>query len=217
MASRPTRLLLVDEHQVVRIGMAALFATVPSVEIVGEAASVAEGLSAAHRLRPELALLDVRLPDGSGVDLCRRLRAELPATRAVMVTSSDDEATILDAIAAGADGYVLKDAGAERVIQAVEAVAQGRAYMDPAVTRTALGWIRSRRGGSRAPAARPLVSELTEQQRRMLPLIATGKTNREIAQELHLSEHTVKTYISELLRTLGLRRRSEAAAFFATS
>jgi two-component system response regulator DevR len=206
------RLLLVDDHAVVRMGLAALFGTVPEFRVVGEAASAAEALVQARRHQPDVVLLDVRLPDGSGVGVCRQIRLELPATRVVMLTTYAEDDAVINSVLAGAGGYLLKQTEPERLIEAVWAVARGESLLDPGVTRSVLTWLR--RVGT-TPAPDDPLAALSEQERRILPLIAEGKTNREIAAALFLSEHTVKTYVSDMLKRLHLHRRAEAAAFIA--
>jgi DNA-binding NarL/FixJ family response regulator len=209
MSHALVRLLVVDDHKVVRLGLGALFAPARHVAVVGEAGSAAEAVATARRLEPDVVLMDIRLPDGSGVEACREIRSQRPETRVVMLTSFPDEEVVVAAVMAGASGYLLKQSDPQGLIAAVQAAAQGESQLDPAVTETVLRWMR---GGG--PARDPL-AELSEQERKILPLIAEGKTNREIAATLYLSEHTVKTYVSSLLHKLHLARRAEAAAFVA--
>jgi two-component system, NarL family, response regulator DevR len=211
MSEPCTRLLLVDDHTIVRIGLATLFATVGHISVVGEATTVAEAIAEARRCEPDVVLMDVRLPDGSGVEACREIRTARPCTRVIMLTSHPDEDAVIQSVMAGAAGYLLKDADPDRLIDAVDVVAGGSSLLDPVVTQTVLTWMQ-RQGVHASPD--PL-AELTETERRVLPLIAEGKTNREIAEQLFLSEHTVKTYISNILHKLNLSRRAEAAAFIA--
>ncbi len=211
MPASPVKLLLVDDHRVVRLGLRALFETVPQFVVVGEAGTVAEALVAARQGQPDVVVMDVRLPDGSGVEACREIRSERPRTRVLMLTSYADEDAVVASIMAGAAGYLLKQSDPDRLIEAVEIVARGGSLLDPAVTQTVLQWIQ--RLGTRA-IEDPLLA-LSDQERRILPLLAEGKTNREIAAELYLSEHTVKTYVSNILQKLHLSRRAEAAAFIA--
>jgi two-component system response regulator DevR len=211
MPASPVKLLLVDDHRVVRLGLRALFETVPQFVVVGEAGTVAEALVAARQGQPDVVVLDVRLPDGSGVEACREIRSERPRTRVLMLTSYADEDAVVASIMAGAAGYLLKQSDPDRLIEAVEIVARGGSLLDPAITQTVLQWIQ--RLGTRA-IEDPLLA-LSDQERRILPLLAEGKTNREIAAELYLSEHTVKTYVSNILQKLHLSRRAEAAAFIA--
>jgi two-component system, NarL family, response regulator DevR len=203
------RLMLVDDHKVLRIGLASLFHTVPSIEVVGEAGSADEAVVEARRCNPDVILMDVRLPDGDGVDACRAISSELPHTRIVMLTSYPDEDAVIASIMAGAAGYLLKQTDPERLIEAVERVAAGASLLDPDVTQAALEFMR--RGAS--PHTKDSLAGLSDQERRILPLIAEGKTNREIGAELSLSPHTVKTYVSSIFQKLHLARRSQAAAF----
>lgn len=206
------RLLVVDDHVLVRMGLRTLLGGVPGIEVVGEAGSVAEALTAAEACRPDVILMDVRLPDGSGVDACRQIRSTQPTVRVVMLTSFADDEAIFSAILAGAAGYLLKQTRAEKLLEAIETVGQGGSLLDPEVTQRVLERIRRT---AEAPVPDDRLASLSKQERRILPLIAGGKTNRQIAEALGLSEHTVKAYVSDLLGKLALRRRSEAAAFFA--
>jgi two-component system response regulator DevR len=211
MSESPLKLLLVDDHRVVRLGLRTLFGTVPHFAVVGEAGTMTEAVAEARRCRPDVVLMDVRLPDGSGVEACREVRSECRTTRVLMLTSYADEDAVVASIMAGASGYLLKQTDPERLVEAVELVARGGSLLDPAVTQTVLEWMR-RLG---AHAADDRLAGLSEQERKILSLIAEGKTNREIAAALYLSEHTVKTYVSNLLQKLHLARRVEAAAFLA--
>ena len=205
------KLLLVDDHKVLRLGLTSLFATVPHFTLVGEAGSVAEAVEAARRLEPDVVLMDVRLPDGTGVEACRDIRSERPATRVLMLTSYADEDAVVASILAGASGYLLKQTDPERLVEAVEAVARGESLLDRAVTQTVLTSMRK----LSTPGADDPLADLSERERKVLPLIAEGKTNRQIAVDLGLSEHTVKTYVSNILQKLHLTRRAGAAAFIA--
>jgi two-component system response regulator DevR len=204
-------LLVVDDDWVVRAGVEAALGTVPHFLVVGEAGSVAAAVVEARRCRPDVVLMDVRLPDGSGVEACREIRSELPHTRVLMLTAYADEDVLVASILAGASGYLLKQSPVDRLIEAVELVAHGGSLLDPAVTTTLLE--RMRRLSGHAPAD-PLAT-LSEQERKVLRHIAAGKTNRQIAATLDLSEHTVRTYVSNILRKLHLPRRAQAAAFIA--
>jgi DNA-binding NarL/FixJ family response regulator len=207
----PIRLLLVDDHRVVRLGLGTLFGTVSGVRVVGEAGSVAEALAEAGRCRPDVVIMDLRLPDGSGVEACREIRSERPEVQVIMLTSYADEEAVIASIMAGAAGYLLKQSEPERLIEAVEIAARGGSLLDPAIARTVLDWMQ--RVGT-ADALDPLAG-LSEQERRVLPLLAEGRTNRQIAAALQLSEHTVKSYVSNILQKLHLSRRAEAAAYIA--
>lgn len=206
----PIRLLIVDDHAVLRLGLVTLFARERNINVVGEAAGVQEALAATAETNPEVVLMDVRLMDGTGIDACREIRAKYPHIKVVMLSAFSDSETVIAAILAGANGYLLKGGRTERMIEGVETAALGGALLDDGVTESVLSWMRS--GGQRETG--PLAG-LSDQERRILPLIALGKTNREIGAMLFLSEHTVKTYVSALLRKLQLARRSEAAAYVA--
>jgi two-component system response regulator DevR len=205
------RLLLVDNHQVVRIGLGTLFRTVPHFLVVGEAGTMAEAVAQARQCAPDVVLMDVRLPDGSGIEACRQIRSEQPDTRVLMLTSYSDEEAVIASIMAGAAGYLLKDTDAETLIEGIETIARGESLLDPAVTQTVLSWMQQ----SSVQVPSDPLSELSEREREILPLIAEGKTNREIALLLSLSENSVKSYISNILQKLRLARRAEAAAFMA--
>jgi len=207
------RLMLVDDHKVLRIGLASLFQTVPSVEVVGEAGNAEEAVDVALRTEPDVVLMDVRLPDGDGVEATRAIMSERPQTRIIMLTSYPDEDAVIASIMAGAAGYLLKQTDPERLIEAVERVAAGASLLDPDVTRSALEFMRH--GGSSQND--DSLAGLSDQERRILPLIAEGKTKREIGAELSLSPHTVKTYVSSIFQKLHLARRSQAAAFVGRS
>ncbi len=203
------RILLVDDHEVVRVGLRALLSTVPNFTVVGEADSVASALEAARRMRPNVVAMDVRLLDGSGVEACREIRAEFPDIRVIMLTSFADEEAVFASILAGASGYLLKQARGQALIDAVETVWRGGSLLDPTVTHQVLE--RVRRIGQQELDEE--LGRLSEQERKILPLIAEGKTNREIAAALYLSDRTVKSYVSNILTKLNLSRRAEAAAF----
>lgn len=207
----PIRLLVVDDHEVVREGLVALLDRRPGLQVVGQAGSVAEAISQAARLEPDLVVMDVRLPDGSGVEACREIRSQRPETRVVMLTSYPDEEAVLSAIVAGASGYLLKQIRARDLVAALETVAAGGSLLDPAVTERVLERIR-RVAASDVPDE---IASLTAQERRILALVAEGKTNREIAAEVYLSDKTVKNYVSSILSKLDLERRAQAAAFVA--
>jgi two-component system, NarL family, response regulator DevR len=212
LMSKPRiRLLLVDDHQIVRIGLATLFQTVPHFLVAGEAGTVAEAVAQARQCAPDVVLMDVRLPDGSGIEASRQIRSEQPDARVLMLTSYSDEEAVIASIMAGAAGYLLKDTDAEKLIEGIEAIARGSSLLDPAVTQTVLSWMQQ---PSVQVPSDPL-SELSEREREILPLVAEGKTNREIALMLSLSENSVKSYVSNILQKLRLARRAEAAAFMA--
>ena len=210
-AERPLRLLLVDDHEVVRQGLVSLLARRPAFQVVAEAGTAAEALAAARRFRPDLAIMDVRLPDGTGIEACRDIRAEMPETRVVMLTSYPDEEAVLAAILAGASGYLLKQIRGRDLVAALESVGRGDSLLDPAVTERVLERVRRVAAGE----GHDELSELTPQERKILLLVAEGKTNREIAGEVFLSDKTVKNYVSSILSKLSLQRRAQAAAFVA--
>ena len=206
------RVLVVDDHEVVRQGLVALLDRRDGFQVVAEAGTVAEALEQARRHEPEIVIMDVRLPDGSGIEACREIRAELPTTKVVMLTSYPDEEAVLSAIVAGASGYLLKQVRARDLIAALEAVGRGESLLDPAVTEKVLERIRRIASGSQETDE---LSQLTGQERKILMLVAEGMTNKEIAAEIFLSDKTVKNYVSSILAKLNLERRAQAAAFVA--
>ncbi len=183
----------------------------PDIQLIGEAATMAAAVAEAARLKPDVVLMDIRLPDGTGVEACRRILSARPATRVLFLTSFGDEDTVLAAICSGAHGYVLKDIASEVLIEAIRKVAAGQSLLDPEVTSQALQWVRSLSG----TVPRSKVELLSAQEQRILPLIAEGKTNKEIAVAMQLSDKTVKNYIANLYQKLHITRRAEAAALFA--
>jgi Response regulator containing a CheY-like receiver domain and an HTH DNA-binding domain len=201
----------VDDHEVVRQGLVALIDRREKFQVVAEAGSVEEALDAARRFQPDLVIMDVRLPDGSGIEACREIRAELPATRVVMLTSYPDEEAVLSAIIAGASGYLLKQIRARDLVNALEAVGRGESLLDPAVTEKVLERVRRIASGTYTDE----LAQLTAQEQKILQLVAEGKTNKEIASEVFLSDKTVKNYVSSILSKLNLQRRAQAAAFVA--
>ena len=209
--ARPLRLLVVDDHEVVRQGLVALLDRRQGFEVVAEAGTAAEAVEQARRYEPDIVVMDVRLPDGSGVEACREIRAERAATRVVMLTSYPDEEAVLSAIVAGASGYLLKQVRARDLVAALEAVGRGESLLDPAVTEKVLERVRRIATG----AAADDLAALTTQEQKILLLVAEGKTNKEIASEVFLSDKTVKNYVSSILSKLNLQRRAQAAAFVA--
>ena len=202
---------MVDDHEVVRQGLAALLDRRSGFEVVAQAGSVAESIALAVRHEPDLVIMDVRLPDGSGIEACREIRAARPETRVVMLTSYPDEEAVLSAIIAGASGYLLKQVRGRDLVTALDAVARGESLLDSAVTEKVLERVRRAASGS----ATDELAELTFQERKILMLVAEGKTNKEIAAEIFLSDKTVKNYVSSILSKLNLQRRTQAAAFVA--
>jgi two-component system, NarL family, response regulator DevR len=209
--TRPLTLLVVDDHEVVRQGLVSLLGRRPEFQVVAEAGTVAESLEAARRFEPDLVVMDVRLPDGSGIEACRDIRAEFPSTRVVMLTSYPDEEAVIAAIIAGASGYLLKQVRARDLVAALEAVGRGESLLDPAVTGKVLERMR-RIASSDQPDE---LGALTQQERKILLLVAEGKTNKEIAGDVFLSDKTVKNYVSSILAKLNLERRAQAAAYMA--
>lgn len=206
------RVMIVDDHEVVRIGLKSLLARVEDFEVVGEAGSAEETmrtideLAAAGRT-PDVVVMDVRMPGGSGVDACRQVRAKYPGIKVIMLTSYTDDEAIFASVMAGASGYVLKQVGSEDLIKAIRTVHAGGSLLDPSTTQRVLERMRMR------DPLGDLPEPLTEQERRLLSLIAEGKTNKEIAAIVYLSEKTVRNYVSNILAKLGLSNRAEAAAF----
>ncbi len=205
-----TRVMIVDDHEVVREGLRALIRRQPDFEVVGEADTVESAIAEAARTEPDVVIMDVRLPDGSGVEACREIRAQRPDTKVLMLTSYADEDAVFASIMAGASGYLLKQARSRMLIDAIGRAMRGESLLDPAVTQRVLERVRT--AGS---AKDDELSLLSEQERKILDLIAEGKTNKEIAADVFLSDKTVKNYVSSILSKLNLRRRSEAAAFIA--
>jgi DNA-binding NarL/FixJ family response regulator len=210
-AGRPFRLLVVDDHEVVRQGLVALLDRRPNFQVVAEAGTVEDALAQARLHQPDIVIMDVRLPDGSGVEACREIRADLPETRVVMLTSFPDDEAVLSAIVAGAAGYLLQQIRARDLVSALEAVGRGESLLDPAVTERVLARVRQIASGE----IHDELAGLTPQERKILLLVAEGKTNKAIAAEIFLSDKTVKNYVSSILAKLNLERRAQAAAFVA--
>ncbi|WP_445515470.1 response regulator [Streptomyces sp. NEAU-174] len=204
-------IFLVDDHEVVRRGVRDLLAGEPDMEVVGEAGTAADALARIPAARPDVAVLDIRLPDRSGVEVCREIRTRYENVRCMMLTSFADDEALFDAIIAGASGYVLKDIRGDELLAAVRDVAAGRSLLDPVATARVLERLR----GQTAPQLDDQLAALTEQERRILLLIGEGLTNRAIGERLHLAEKTIKNYVSSLLSKLGMERRSQAAAYVA--
>ena len=200
------RVFLLDDHEVVRRGLKDLFESEEGFEVVGESGSAKDAEARIPALRPDVAVLDGRLPDGSGVDVCRAIRSVDPSIRAIILTSYDDDEALFAAIMAGAAGYVLKQIVGNDLLDVVRKVADGQSLLDPAVTQRVLDRLRD--GGSSEPAE---LRALTPQERRILELVAEGLTNRQIGEQLFLAEKTVKNYVTSILTKLGLERRTQAA------
>jgi len=205
------RILLVDDHEVVRLGVRTLIERQPGMEVVGEATTVREAVSQAEQLVPDVVVLDIRLPGGDGLDACRQIKARRPETRIIILTSFPDDEVLYDAIAAGADGYVLKQIGSDDLIHALERVGQGESLLDPSLTARVFAKVREARHHERAHA----FADLTEQEMQILAHVVEGETNREIGAALQLSEKTVRNYISIILGKLNLASRAQAAAYAA--
>lgn len=203
--------MLVDDHEVVRIGLRTLFDRTECIEVVGEAGSVAQCVMEARRTRPDVVLMDLRLPDGSGLDACREVLSSDPAVRVLFLTSFPDEEAVVATVLAGAAGFLVKEIGQHALIQAIEAVAKGQSILDPAVTETVLKRVHAVGG----PVDGKRKDDLSAQERRILALVVVGKTNKEIAAALDLSDKTVKNYLSNAFQKLRVRRRSHAAVLFA--
>jgi len=204
---QPVRIFLLDDHEVVRRAIAELLATVEGFEIVGEAGTAAEALSRIPAVCPDVALLDARLPDGSGIDVCRDIRSALPDTYCLILTSYDDHDAVLAAVLAGASGYVLKEVGTSGLVDAIRQAALGRSLIDPGIVGQVMNRLRE---GS--PTENKLAA-LTQREREVLAFIADGLSNRQIGEQMFLAEKTVKNYVSSLLGKLGMERRTQAAVF----
>lgn len=207
-APDPVSIFLLDDHEVVRRGVRDLLDVEPGFKVVGEATTAEQALARVPALRPDVAVLDVRLPDGDGVSVCRELRSRVPGLACLMLTSFDDEEALLDAIMAGAAGYVLKQISGTDLLNAVRTVATGQSLLDPATTARLMARLRD--GGERTEEPDEL-SQLTGREREILALIGEGLTNREIGGRLYLAEKTVKNHISRMLTKLGVTRRVQAA------
>lgn len=203
------KVFLLDDHEIVRRGVRDLLETAGDIDVVGEAGTAAEALARVPATRPEVAVLDVRLPDGSGIDVCRELRAADPDLRCLMLTSFSDDEALIDAIVAGAAGYVLKEVRGTDIVSAVRRVAAGESLLDPQAAARVIERLRN------PPPQDERLASLSPQERRILTLLADGMTNRQIAEQLYLAEKTVKNYVSNLLMKLGMHRRTEAAVFAA--
>ena len=210
MAEPQVRVMIVDDHEVVREGLRTLLGRHKDIVVVGEAGTTADAIETAAKAKPDVIIMDVRLPDGSGVEACRTIRETRPETKVIMLTSYADDEALFASIVAGAAGYLLKQTRGQAVVDAINAVAQGRSLLDPDVTGKVLERVRKGRGDED-----PAFASLTDQERKVLEQLAEGKTNREIGEVLFLSEKTVKNYVSRILDKLGLARRAEAAAYMA--
>ncbi len=200
---------LLDDHEILRLGVRELLSAEPDIDVIGEAGTAASALARLPALRPDVAVLDVRLPDGDGVAVCREIRSKLPETACLMLTAYGDDRALLGAIMAGAAGYVTKQTCGADLVSAVRAVASGQSTLDPQASRQVMDRLRNHMADADPVAA------LSAQEKRVLELIGEGLTNRQIAERMFLAEKTVKNYVSALLTKLGMHRRSQAAAFVA--
>jgi DNA-binding NarL/FixJ family response regulator len=205
--------MLVDDHEVVRLGLSSLLTRTDNMEIVAEAGSVQEAVEKAARHRPDVVLMDLRLPDGSGLDACREILAARPETRVLFLTSYSDEEAVVSTVLAGAAGYLLKEIGTKALISAIELVYAGQSILDPKVTTAVMGRMLDLAKAATG-AKQSNSNDLSPQESRILVLVVEGKTNKEIAQQLGLSDKTVKNYLSNAFQKLHVRRRSHAAAVF---
>jgi two-component system, NarL family, response regulator DevR len=211
MSEPPLRILLVDDHEVVRDGVKALLQATDDIIVTAEASSIREAIDEADRARPDVVVMDVRLTDGSGIEATREIRARHPKTAVIMLTSFADDEALFASIMAGASGYVLKQVKGGELVRAIRTVGKGESLLDPAVTSAVLD--RLRKGKHLLKDEK--LARLSPQEERILSLVADGKTNREIGEELHLAEKTVKNYVSSILSKLEVARRAEAAAYLA--
>lgn len=209
-APSPVSVVVVDDSELVRIGLKTLLSASPEISWLGEAPDVTSGIEAVRTLRPEVVLLDIRLPDGTGFDACRQIQRLSGDTRVLILTSVEDEEMVDNAIRSGAHGYLLKEVNGRALVQAIRDVANGKSILDPAITARVLALVRSN-----TPSTRTLVDNLAPQEKRVLALIAEGLTNKEVAQNLNLAEKTVKNYLSTVFEKLHVTRRAQAAALYA--
>jgi len=209
MIDAVVRLFLVDDHEVVRRGLTELFDAEDDLEVVGEAGTAEQALTRVVSAQPDVAVLDLRLPDGDGVEVCREIRSAHPEIQCVILTSYADDEAVFNAVMAGAAGYLLKDVRGRDLVDGVRKVAQGQSLLDPLVTKRILERLRQ------GPEEDKRLSSLTDQERRILEHIAEGLTNRQIGEQMFLAEKTVKNYVSNVLMKLGMQRRTQAAAYAA--
>jgi two-component system, NarL family, response regulator DevR len=206
-APAPIRLVIADDSELVRVGLQTLLQGVPGITVCGAAATAAEALALCLKERPDVALLDIRLPDGTGIDVCRRLLSAGCETRVLFLTSSSEQEVVDDAIRSGAHGYLLKEINTQALLQGIRDVAAGRSILDPQITARVMSLLKSER-------TKPLIGTLSSQEQRVLALIAAGRTNKEVAAEMNLAEKTVKNYLSTIFEKLHVTRRAHAAALY---
>lgn len=208
--AKPIRLLLVDDHEVLRLGLRTLFTEAGGFDVVGESGTMADAVMSSSRLKPDVVLMDVRLPDGSGVEGCRLIRTARPDTRVLFLTSFGDDDAVLATILAGADGFLLKEVSGDHLVEAVKTVAGGRSILDPSVTQRVLARMKSLAGTATQEKGDPL----SPQEQRVLGLVAEGLTNKEIAASMNLSDKTVGNYLANIYQKLHVSRRVQAASYF---
>lgn len=201
------RLIIADDSELVRVGLQTLLQGVPDITVCGVASTAAEALALCLRERPDVALLDIRLPDGTGIDVCRRLLSETADTRVLFLTSSSEQDVVDEAIRSGAHGYLLKEINTPALLQAIRDVSVGRSILDPQITARVMNLLKNER-------SKPLIDALSPQEQRVLALIAAGRTNKEVATEMNLAEKTVKNYLSTIFEKLHVTRRAHAAALY---
>jgi two-component system, NarL family, response regulator DevR len=203
----PIRLVIADDSELVRVGLQTLLQGCPGLDLCGVASTAAEAITLCRNLKPDVALLDIRLPDGTGIDVCRKLLAEDGELRVLFLTSSSEQTIVDEAIRAGAHGYLLKEINAQALLQGIRDVAAGRSILDPQITERVMSLLKSER-------SKPLIDALSPQEQRVLSKIAEGLTNKEVAAELGLSDKTVKNYLSNIFEKLHMSRRAQAAAYY---
>jgi two-component system response regulator DevR len=206
-SGEPITVFLLDDHEIVRRGVADLLNSAPDITVIGDAGTAAQALARIPALKPQVAVLDARLPDGSGIDVCRDIRSAMPEVRCLILTSYDDNDAIFAAVMAGAAGYLLKEIRGTSLLDAIRQVAAGKSLLDPSVTERLLARLRD------GTPSDPRMASLSEREREILALIAEGLTNRQIGERLFLAEKTVKNYVSALLAKLGMERRTQAAVY----
>jgi two-component system response regulator DevR len=206
-SGEPITVFLLDDHEIVRRGVADLLNSAPDITVIGDAGTAAQALARIPALKPQVAVLDARLPDGSGIDVCRDIRSAMPEVRCLILTSYDDNDAIFAAVMAGAAGYLLKEIRGTSLLDAIRQVADGKSLLDPSVTERLLARLRD------GVPSDPRMASLSEREREILALIADGLTNRQIGERLFLAEKTVKNYVSALLAKLGMERRTQAAVY----
>ncbi len=207
-ATRTLTVLVVDDHDIVRKGLTTLISRQQDLSVAGEAGTAAEAVAKASELAPDVVVLDIRLPDASGIEACREIRSQNSDIKVLMLTSYSDEEAVMGSIMAGASGYLLKEIRSQEIVEAIRQVGTGRSLLDPAVTAGVLERVRRGKEDDK-------LGQLTDQEQRILELVAQGKTNKEISQEVNLSDKTVKNYVSNILGKLEVARRSQAAAYVA--